>query len=240
MFPIIGISGSRDGAQGQLFVRENYVQAVMRAGGLPVLLPRTKERSEADALLGRLDGLLLAGGVDVEPARYGETTLPVCGEIDPERDAFEMLAIDLALTRGLPVFGICRGIQALAVALGGALYQDVAAQLGIDAGRHSQQPPYDCPAHAVRFEPNGLFERVTCARTAQVNSMHHQAVKDPGPYLIVEGRSEDGIIEAVRMAGRDDVFAVQYHPEYLQSDVSQAKLFAYFVGCAGEYAAARR
>lgn len=241
MRPLIGISGSHNVRDCQLFVRENYLQSVLNAGGLPVLLPHTADEAAASALLDKLDGLLLAGGGDVEPARYGEETRPECGEIDPQRDAFELLVTRLALERGMPVFGICRGIQMLCVTMGGTLYQDIEAQLHLLRARHEQEPPYDQPTHTVRFTEDGLFARIVGAQEVRTNSMHHQAVKDAGPNLIVEGRSEDGVVEAVRGARGDDVFAVQYHPEYMADGCAHAaRLFEHLVHMAGRYAARKR
>ena len=117
--PLIGISGSHNVADRQMFVRENYMQSVLRAGGIPVLLPEIEDEETAKAILDRLDGLLLAGGGDVLPSRYGEETLPACGEDDPQRDIFELLIIPMAIARNMPIFGICRGIQVLNVAMGG-------------------------------------------------------------------------------------------------------------------------
>lgn len=238
-YPVIGISGSRNDEQGQLFVRENYMQSVLNAGAVPVLLPRITDERAVDALLDTLDGLLLAGGVDVGPSFYGEQTLPSCGEIDSARDAFELLVTRKALERSMPVFGICRGIQMLAVAMGGTLYQDIETQLGIERIRHYQHLPYDAPSHAVRFAQGGLFERLTGVQELMVNSMHHQSIKDAGPNLIVEGRSADGIIEAVRAKDCETVFAVQYHPEYLSDQASFAALFEHFARAAQAYAEAK-
>ena len=239
--PLIGVSGSHNIADRQLFVRENYLQSVIDAGGLPFLLPQTGDEALANAMLDRMDGLLLCGGGDVDPARYGEETLPECGEADAQRDCFELLITRLALERGMPIFGICRGIQLLTVAMGGTLYQDIETQLGIERVRHEQKPPYNEPAHAVRFVPGGLLERITGMGEAQSNSMHHQSVKDAGPRLIVEGQSFDGVVEAVRAADTDDVFAVQYHPEYMAAQTEHAaKLFRYLVERAAAYAERRK
>ena len=234
--PLIGISGSHNVQDRQLFLRENYMQSVLDAGGLPVLLPQTGDEGIAAALLDELDGLLLAGGGDVDPARYGEQRIPECGESDAQRDEFELLITRLALERGMPIFGICRGIQLLAVAMGGTLWQDVNAQLGVKAEHHEQKPPYNVPEHAVRFVHDGLFAHILGAEEVMANSMHHQAVKDAGANLIIEGHSDDGVIEAVRSAHSDAVFAVQYHPEYMaDGDVYAARLFEYLVKKASEF-----
>ena len=238
--PIIGISGSHNVAEHQLFIRENYMESVLRAGGLPVLLPHFSDEATAQAMLSSLDGLLLAGGGDVRPSLYGEEMLPACGEPDDQRDIFELLMIREALSMRMPIFGVCRGIQSLAVAMGGTLYQDIESQLGIEKLRHSQEPPYGEAVHTVRFAPDGLFARITGAQEMRTNSMHHQSIKQPGERLIVEGVSEDGVIEAVRARDDDGVFAVQFHPEYLAGHSEQAaRLFEHFAAKAKEYAAQR-
>ncbi|MDO5378885.1 MAG: gamma-glutamyl-gamma-aminobutyrate hydrolase family protein [Clostridia bacterium] len=238
--PVIGICGSHNIGDRQLFIRENYMQSVLRAGGLPMLLPQVADKETAQALLDNLDGLLLAGGGDVEPARYGESAIPACGEPDAQRDDFELTIIPLALERHMPIFGICRGIQVLCVAMGGTLYQDIQTQCGVERAKHEQPAPYNAPVHTVYFEPDGFFSGVIGAKSMPANSMHHQSIKDPGAQLVVEGRTQDGIIEAVRGAQSDDVFAVQFHPEYLSEESAYAaKLFECLVSKARRYRAAR-
>lgn len=234
--PVIGISGSHNAADAQFYIRENYMESVIRAGGVPVLLPEVADEETAAALLDSIDGLLLAGGVDILPARYGEETLPACGEVDAKRDVFELLITPMAIARRMPVFGICRGIQTLAVVLGGTLIQDIESQRGIPAIVHQQKPPYHAATHEVRFTPGGLLEHIVGSASMSVNSMHHQAVKDAGPHLRIEGTAEDGIIEAVSYIGDERVFGVQFHPEYLSAHSEQAaRLFRYFVDQAAAY-----
>jgi len=234
--PIIGVSGQHGMEDHQHSIRETYFDSVMRAGGLPVLLPRVADAETAQALLSHLDGLLLAGGVDVHPSLFGEETLPACGKIDEERDTSELLMIQEALRMDMPVFGICRGVQVLAVALGATLFQDIESQLGIPAAEHKQEQPYDNTHHAVRFKEGGLFERITGTQVMLTNSMHHQAIKEAGDKLKIEGITMDGIIEAVSMVGHENVFGVQFHPEFLThySDWA-ARLFDYFVDRASAY-----
>lgn len=234
--PMIGISGSHNVADRQLFVRENYMQSVLRAGGIPVLLPEIEDEETAAQILAHLDGLLLAGGGDILPARYGEETIPACGEADAQRDAFELLIIPMAISRKMPVFGICRGIQVLNVAMGGTLIQDIESQKGIPTGVHQQQPPYGEPVHTVHFEKNSLFEQITGTSEMKTNSMHHQAIKDIAPELQIDGQTDDGMIEAVSAKNNSRIFAVQFHPEYLSDhDAYAQKLFAHFVKLACDY-----
>jgi len=234
--PVIGISASYHEENRRLSLNERYFVAIIRAGGLPVMLPLTADEETACALLERIDGLLLSGGVDVLPARYGEETLPACGTIHENRDESELLLTRLALERNMPIFGICRGIQVLAVAMGATLFQDIESQLGIPASQHKQSEPYDDPVHTVRFKEGGLFERITQTALMPTNSMHHQSIKEAGNNLRIEGITMDGIIEAVCSKTNEAVFGVQFHPEYLAhySDFAE-RLFRYFVRKASEY-----
>lgn len=226
--PMIGISGSHNIEEHQVFVRENYIDALLKAGAMPVLLPELQSEAEVRELISELDGLLLAGGGDVHPPIYGEEKLEVCGDPDHARDTFELLAVRCALEINMPIFGICRGIQVLNTALGGTLYQDIPSQRGIPREFHSQEKPYSAPIHSISLAKNGLFESIV-GNSMMVNSMHHQSIKELAPSLEAEGWSDDGIIEAVRMRGRDDVFAVQFHPEYLAQESKQAmRLFEHF------------
>lgn len=237
--PIIGISASRSGEKHQLSLTETYLNAIDRAGGLPVVLPSSITDEEAiGELLEHVDGVLLSGGIDVHPRRFGEEVLPACGAIDETRDAFELALTRKAIGRGMPLFGICRGVQVLAVALGGTLFQDIESQLGLPASAHRQEEPMDDYKHAVRFKEGGLLARVTGTTLMLTNSKHHQSIKEAGDRLVVEGITMDGIIEAVSMAGNESVFGVQFHPECFErfSDPA-AKLFAYFVEKASEYKA---
>lgn len=236
-WPVIGVSGSHNIEGKYLFLRENYLNSVIRAGGLPVLLPETTDDQMVEVILDHIDGLLLSGGCDVLPARYGEATLPACGEVDEQRDAFEMLITRKAIERGMPVFGICRGVQLLTVLLGGTLIQDIESQCGIPNQVHNQKAPYDAPVHSVNLLPGGFFAALVGGEPLSTNSMHHQAIKDAGPQLRVEGTSEDGIIEAVCVKDDDRcIYGVQFHPEYLaEQDPRMSALFAHLVRKAEAY-----
>lgn len=234
--PLIGISGSHNAEDHLLSIKETYTQAVFRAGGLPILLPETADETQVCEMLDHLDGLILAGGGDILPSRFGEETLPECGVIDESRDIFELLITPLALKRQMPVFGICRGVQVLAVALGGTLYQDIPSQCSLPEANHRQSAPYSAFHHTVHFTEGSLFARIVGTTQMPTNSMHHQSVKDPGKHLIVEGKTEDGVIEALRHKDDDGVFGVQFHPEYLaEHSAYAARLFEHFVKKADAY-----
>lgn len=234
--PVIGVSGPFNQEKKQLLLGEYYANTLLRTGALPVLLPRTTDEATVCALLDSIDGLLLAGGEDVHPARFGEEKIPACGAIDEVRDEFELLLVKHALERKMPIFGICRGIQVLAVALGATLFQDIESQLGLPREKHYQKEPFDDATHVVRFKEGGLLERITETSVMPTNSMHHQSIKEAGDRIRIEGITMDGIIEAISAADNDAVFGVQFHPERFAhySDFA-CRLFAYFVEKASEY-----
>ncbi len=206
-----------------------YSRAVLQAGGVPVILPNLDDAAAIETWLNRLDGLLLSGGYDLDPCLFGEPTLNDTVEIDGPRDAAELPLIHLALERPLPLFAICRGIQSLNVALGGTLYQDLPAQL-TTAVCHRQEAPRSVCTHAVRVTPGSRLAEIVGSPTLEVNSFHHQAVKDLAPGLEAVGHAEDGVIEALERPGPRFLLAVQFHPEEMVGDsVAARKLFSAFV-----------
>jgi putative glutamine amidotransferase len=215
MKPVIGVMSSYNPEKRTFVVRANYLSMIRDAGGMPVVLPICTEVDEMEALLDGIDGLLLTGGDDVEPARYGEETLPCCGEITYERDAFEIEMIPRAVNRDIPVFGICRGIQVLNVALGGSLYQDLPTQVAPGASAHEQPEPYDAPTHSIRLAEGLPLAALWRTDSMMVNSMHHQGIKRLADCLEPMAWAPEGFIEAVNMPGRRYVRAVQWHPEYM-------------------------
>lgn len=234
--PIVGLSGYHNEEKKITQLGDRYADMILRAGALPVLLPRTTDESVICELLDHIDGLLLCGGGDVVPARYGEEKLEQCGVPDEVRDECEFQLIKHALQRRMPIFGICRGIQILGVALGATLFQDIESQLGIPRSKHYQQEPHEDAVHVVRFKEGGLFERITGTSVMPTNSMHHQSIKEAGDRVRIEGITMDGIIEAISAADNDAVFGVQFHPEYLAHYSDFAfRLFEYFVEKAVDY-----
>jgi putative glutamine amidotransferase len=202
------------------FVRadHDYVEGVAGAGGAPVVLPPVGEESAAEALIHSLDGLLLSGGSDLDPSYYGEEPVPELGVTLPERDAFEMALVGLALRRGMPVFGICRGMQVLNVALGGTLYQDLPSQWEQDPLKHRQDTPKWQPTHEVRVSEGSYIAEVMGRESVKVNSYHHQGIRDLAEGLVVTGRSSDGVIEAVEAEDLSErwLLGVQWHAEAMR------------------------
>ena len=225
---LIGVTPAED-EQGHITINPEYLDAVARAGGVPVLLPLTEDEEARAELLRRVDGLMLTGGPDVHPRLYGKEVLPVCGKISEKRDAVEISLFRLALEMGLPVLGICRGIQVMNVALGGTLYQDIAAQLpgAID------HPCYDTPrdkVHEVTVIEGSLLHRVSGLTHFSVNSRHHQGIRTLGKGLVATAYSKDGLVEAVDDPNARFVTAVQWHPESLADRYAEAQaIFNAFV-----------
>jgi putative glutamine amidotransferase len=223
------------------FVRADldYVEGVAGAGGAPVVLPPTGDEGAAEAVIQSLDGLLLSGGSDLDPGYYGEEPVSELGITLPERDAFEMALVRLALRRGIPVFGICRGMQVLNVALGGTLYQDLPSQWEWDVLKHRQDTPKWQPAHEVRVREGSYIAEVMGREVVKVNSYHHQGIRVLAEELVATGRSSDGVIEAVEAADLSErwLLGVQWHAEAMRgAGPQQESLFEAHVSAAERHA----
>lgn len=233
--PVIGLTPLYDTERERLWMRPNYLRAVVQTGGLPLILPLTGDDEDVAALAGLCDGFLFTGGPDVHPALYHEETMRCCGSINPQRDRLEILLLNQAVQLDKPVLGICRGIQLINVALGGSLYQDIPAQAQGEPIAHYQQPPYNVPVHNVFIEKDSPLYRILHKTQMMVNSMHHQAVKDLSPQLRCAARSRDGLAECVYMPDKRFFMGVQWHPEYLfEPDSDSEDLFQAFVDAAKE------
>jgi putative glutamine amidotransferase len=207
-------------------VNTAYVQAIAAAGALAVLLP-VGDPADAAALLDRVDGLLLPGGVDVEPNRYGQEPHPMLGETDGGQDAFEIAIAREAWRRRMPIFTICRGIQLLNVALGGTLVQDLPAQAPSSI-QHRQTAPRPDSTHEIQVERDSVLFGLTGERMA-VNTFHHQAIGELAPGLRVVARAPDGVVEAVESDAHPRIIAVQCHPEEMAAcDPKSQALFRQF------------
>ncbi|MHB0875102.1 MAG: gamma-glutamyl-gamma-aminobutyrate hydrolase family protein [Anaerolineae bacterium] len=210
-----------------------YLAALTAAGAVPVLAPRSLSEAGSADLLANAAGLLLCGGADVDPRRYGQ---PVTHAVSPDarRDERELHLIHAALARDLPLLAICRGIQMLNVALSGTLHQDIAAELpGSLAHRYVEGTDKAAPVHRVVVAARSALAGVLECPEPEVNSRHHQSVRDVAPGLAVVARSPDGVIEALEMPGRAFFIGVQWHPEdMVASQAHAARLFRAFVAAA--------
>lgn len=214
--PVIGVTTGRvqDPRPGpatpttRMGCRIEYPACVLRSGGAPILLPPVEDLEVLAALVDRLDGLLLTGGGDILPSLYGEQDPTKSSYGDASRDRMECEVVRLAVAKGLPILGICRGIQVLNVAMGGTLIQDIKSE--VDGAL--QHPSAD---HSIEIEDGSLLSNILDLTRASVNSRHHQAVRDVADGLKVAARSEDGIVEGMESSEGLPILAVQCHPEDL-------------------------
>lgn len=219
--PLIGITGRKDNSarlhnSPLIAVGETYIRAVHKVGGTPVILPPVVQADDWATLLNQLDGLLFSGGEDIAPVHYGEAPESWLGGVDDERDDAELGLARLALNQQMPILGICRGHQVLNVALGGTLYQDLAVQVpgSLD---HAYTParPLGTLVHPVTIDSDSELAALLGGTTFQVNSAHHQAVREPGEGLRIVARAPDGVVEALEFPGYPFFVSVQWHPEVM-------------------------
>jgi putative glutamine amidotransferase len=214
---VSGVVRAWDGNQ-RTGVNAAYVRALLLAGGVPLILSPLMGASLAAAALDGCDGLILTGGEDIEPSWYGVEPSPLLDEPSQERDLFELALFAVARQRGLPILGICRGIQLINVALGGTLFQDLPSERPgtID---HSPKHARDARTHGVRLQAGSRAAVALDSTQISVNSVHHQAIRELGKGLVATGWSEDGLIEAAESeAGASWILAVQWHPEEMHAD----------------------
>lgn len=231
--PVIGITANYENIDATL--RSPYYNQVIAAGGVPVIIPPVNDAEIIINTLDRIDGLLLSGGADVNPLWSNEEPSPALKNINSQRDAAELLTIRLAYNRQLPIFGICRGIQTIATALGGHVCQDINPTIV----KHSQDADRTETTHSVRIEKDSLLSQIFSKygnhddETLYVNSFHHQAVDNPGNLLRAVAYAADGTIEAVESAEHKSIVGVQWHPEWLEC--AGLPLFKWLVERAAEY-----
>lgn len=229
--PVIGITGNYTEQACKL--AEGYYKSVVAAGGVPVIIPPVADPDVILNTLERLDGLILSGGGDHNPLWLGEQPSPKLGSICAERDLPELLITRLAYNRQLPILGICRGIQTLAVALGGKVAQDISDVAQV---KHSQDADRTTATHTVNLEPDSLLAQIYNGPLS-VNSFHHQAVSDAGSLFRIVGRAADGIVEAMESTQYKSVLGVQWHPECLADGLP---LFQWLVAEARSFREAQR
>lgn len=227
--PVIGLTGN----YGELACKlnEGYYKSIWRAGGVPVIIPPIADTDVLINTLEHIDGLLLTGGADFNPLYAGEEPSPRLGGINAERDLPELLIAQLAYNRQIPMLGICRGIQTLAMALGGKVQQDISDVAQI---RHSQDADRSEPTHSVTIEPDSTLFNIYNKEKLFVNSFHHQAVCDPGERFRVTARSADGIIEAIESREYKSIIGVQWHPECMAAE-DGSPIFSWLVQQAADY-----
>jgi len=203
----------QDGDTTRVRLTAAYVTALEAAGLVPLIIPPLTDKGAAAAILDSVAGLMLTGGGDIDPARYGERRHEKVSNVNVARDATEVALVEEARRRRTPVLAICRGIQVLNVALGGTLVQDIPSQCP-GALAHDEDTPRNSRSHDISVEPGSLIANAIGTGSCSVNSFHHQSVKGLGEGLKVTARSPDGVIEGIESEGEDWwVLAVQWHPE---------------------------
>jgi len=225
--PVIGITGNY--GDNLCKIAEGYYKSIHKAGGVPVIIPPLSDTDAIINTLEHIDGLLLSGGADYDPHYAGEEPWPKLGDINAERDLPELLITQLAYNRQLPILGICRGIQTMAMALGGHVRQDIS---DITDWQHSQQEERSVATHNVAIDKDSTIYSLYGKDQLAVNSFHHQAVDEPGERFRVTARSADGIVEAMESTEFKSMLGVQWHPECLADG---QPLFQWLVGRAEEY-----
>lgn len=210
---VVGISTGFNESAASMSLNDTYTESVRKAGGIPVMLPLVKDSLLCERILSNIDALILSGGEDVDPLRYGRDTIPECGYINGPRDTSDLMLGRCAIRRGIPILAICRGEQVMNVALGGTLIQDIPTEVE-NYIAHSQSLPRTEPSHTMYFEGESVLKNLLGGvDSIGVNSFHHQAVDDIAPGLTVTARSLDGVVEAYEGFPKYDIIGVQFHPE---------------------------
>lgn len=237
--PVIAIGSDVDvtpGKRDRAFVYTTYVDAIRRAGAIPMLVPPQSENIEE--LLDEVDGVLLAGGEDCDPSLYGEACHPSVEPMDVRRQENDLALARAARVRGIPTLGICLGVQVMNVAAGGTLIQDIGSQLETDI-EHVSEPEHRA-SHAVLVEGGTRLASILGGRELVVNSSHHQAIRNAGEGLEVTAHAPDGVIEGIEDPRHPFYVGVQWHPEDMTNEASASKIFAAFVEAARRRAEERR
>ena len=253
--PLIGITGNY--ANETCTLAEGYYQSVLKAGGIPFIIPPFYETDRLGELLDRLDGIIFSGGGDINPLLLGEEPIKELHSITPERDRQELLLARLAYDRQIPMLGICKGIQVINAALGGTNYQDIHTQMEGTRIKHSQDQDRRYPSHTVTLSPGSILfslfpsllstecvatESQQRASQLPVNSFHHQACKEAAPCLKVTALSPDGVIEALESSEFKSILAVQWHPEtyILRGNHDMLPIFQWLIRESTEFKSAKQ
>ncbi|MFR9501251.1 MAG: membrane dipeptidase [Rikenellaceae bacterium] len=239
--PIIAISANIIDENSALHFA--YSQAIVEAGGVPIIIPANCDAEAITSLLFTVDGLLLSGGADIDARYFGEENIPNLTDVSELRDYYEFMLLRRAIDCGVPILGICRGCQLLNVALGGSIYQDLPSMYQLPLLSHSVLTNKHLPTHDVEVVEGSMLHKIVGTSMLGVNSRHHQAIKDVAPSMRVVAHSTDGVIEAIEGYPTHKILAVQWHPENLATagkSVEMKRLFSFFIREAELYRRAKQ
>ncbi len=229
MKPVIGLIPLYDDNKESYWMLPGYMKALESCGAVPIMLPLTNNQEELKVAYDLCQGILFTGGHDVSPGIYGEEPAEACGASCQLRDEMESFILKLCLEDGKPFLGICRGIQFLNAYLGGSLYQDLPSEYESNI-EHHMEPPYDRGAHKVEILKGSQLADIIGEGIIEVNSYHHQAIKDLSPKVEKMAVSEDGLVEAIAVKNHRFAIGVQWHPEFSYTKSQEnAKIINAFV-----------
>ena len=213
MKPIIALTCDID-EESRIRLLQSYCDAIRIGGGIPIIIPPTSDETQITELLEQTNakGVVLTGGADIDPIFFNEEKHPKIGRISRQRDEYEFAVLEVAEKYAIPVLGICRGLQVINVAYGGTITQDMPSQLGDSYASHDQQIPTTKAVHKVTFTPNSQIASLFEQKELDTNSHHHQSIGKIGNNLVITGKTDDGIIEAIESKTAKTI-AVQFHPE---------------------------
>ena len=231
MKPIIGLTSQFEYSVSRKFNKLNYtyIDAVVKGGGVPIILPILKNLDDLDKYLDSVDGIIFTGGEDISPLLFGEDPTKEVDTICYDRDKIELELFKRAYSRGMPILGICRGLQLINVALGGTLYQDINSQLPNSLG-HISTYSIEGGYHSIDIINDTILYDILGKEKINVNSQHHQSVKELGKNLRVNALSSDGVIEGIETTTGNFVLGVQFHPEAMIEETKEfINIFEYFI-----------
>lgn len=234
--PYIGITIDLEYEKDRFVLNSRYVEAIQAVEGIPVLIPFCRDE-EVSAYMNRVDGVLLTGGDDIDGRYFNEPTYRFAGKIIPQRDQQEICIAKICLQENIPILGICRGMQIMAIAAGGSIYQDIEKQYAkLPLIKHKQEAPRWYGSHRVHIVNASKLGAIVRKEFIYVNSFHHQGIREIGDSMIISARSEDQLIEGFEDQNHRFYLGVQWHPEHMyEKDMEQKRIFQNLILAAREY-----
>ncbi|MEJ6950707.1 gamma-glutamyl-gamma-aminobutyrate hydrolase family protein [Natronospora cellulosivora (SeqCode)] len=228
---VIGISANYNSDINAFTLSSYYTKAILKAGGVPVILAVTLNNEIIKEYISMIDGLILSGGGDIDPLIYSEEPIKEMGSISPKRDYFEIELVKQADNAGLSILGICKGCQLINIAMGGSVYQDIYQQ-NITEIKHIQEAPSWYPTHHINIIEGTYLHKIIKKRRSHVNSIHHQSIKKLASNFKIAARADDGVIEAIEKNADKFVMGLQWHPETMLDSSDSILIFKEFISCA--------